>query len=398
MFNRFVMLILIILSRGLLLTKLDFQKSNIIISIICILFLTWKSKYFRKNTHAFRFDVMLFVFLVIAQMFISRFRYGQSVSCCIKAGIYYFAILFYYIITYKDKERRTIEYIKNCFIYISFLLSVVLIIQYFVYDRMRITFIGVDLSRAFRMDGVRITDGMYFISLGIIFTLSKILNYRKEFTIRRFVFYIMSLGLDLFYIVFVSKTRAILIVIGTVMAGMMLFSGNSVKKKLIIILVSTVGIIIFANSNILKKYMEIGQTDTYSTSIRLEAIQYYVNQIEDNKLFGTGLIYEKDNHDKLSYILHGPETKYFKSDVGIFAIYNTFGMLGLLWYILIIIKFIRILFRKYKMKIVCNNVDSIGLFIYFIATTPTLNMVSPDLITYMAIIMACIEQDSEITN
>ena len=178
----------------------------------------------------------------------------------------------------------------------------------------------------------------------------------------------------------------------------MLFSGDNIKKKLIIILVSTIAIIIFANSNILKKYIEIGKTETYSTSIRFEAIQYYINQTKDNKFFGTGLIYEKDNHDTLSYILHGPETKYFKSDVGIFGLYNTFGILGIAWYILITFKFIRILFRKYKMKIVCNNVESIGLFIYFIATTTTLNIVSPDLITYMPIIMACIEQDSEVTN
>lgn len=398
MFNKFIVIILFILSRGLLLTTLEYQKSNIIISIICIIFLICKSKYIRKNTSTFRFDVIIFIFLIIAEMFISKFRYGQSISCSIKAGIYYFAILFYYIITYKEEERKTLEFIKKCFIFMSFLLSIILIVQYFVYDIYRITFIGVDLSRAFRMDGVRITDGMYFISLGIIFTLAKILNYKKEYSVRGLVYYITFLAFDLFYIVFVSKTRGILVVICLVIAAMMLCSGNNLKKKLLILLVCSIAIPLFLNSNILKRYMELGQTDTYSTEIRFEAINYYINQISDKKFLGVGLVYEKDNHDTLSYILHGPDTKYFKSDVGIFGLYNTFGMLGIIWYILITFKFIKILFRKYKMKITCNNVDSIGLFIYFITTTPTLNIVSPDLITYMPIIMACIDQDSEVTN
>ncbi|MBE6048875.1 MAG: hypothetical protein E7213_10860 [Clostridium sp.] len=396
MFNKFIIIIMFLLSRGFLLTTIDYQKSNIIIGIICGVFLIFKSKYIRKNTSTFRFDVLIFIFLIIAEIFMSKFRYGQSLSCSIKAGIYYFSILFYYVITYKEQERKTLEFMKKCFIYMSFILSIILILQYYIYDRMRITFIGVDLSRAFRMDGVRITDGMYFISIGIICTLAKILTYKREFSARKFIEYVVFLSFDLFYIVFVSKTRSILVVICLVIVIMMLCSGNDVKKKLLIILVSSIAIPLFLNSSIVKKYIDLGETDTYSTEVRIEAMNYYIDQVSENKLLGVGLIYEKDNHDILSYILHGPETKYFKSDVGIVALYNTFGLFGLGWYILIILKFIRILRRKVNNGVLVNNVDSIGLFSYFIATTPTLNMVSPDLIIYMAIIMAFIDQDSEV--
>lgn len=394
MLNKFIVLILLILSRGLLLTSLDYQKSNIIIALICIVFLFFKSEFFRKNTYTFRFDIVIFISLVIAEIFISNFVYAQGIVACIKAGIYYFAILLYYVITYKDKERNTIRYTKKWCIYLSIVISLILIAQYFIYNKFMITFIGLDLSRAYRMGGVRIGEGSYFISVGIILTLSKILNKNARYTFKEFVFYVTALGLELFYIIFVAKTRSVLMIVGISMLFMVFLCSGGIKMKLQVLALSIISVFVLLNSSVFKDYVSLSETESYSTQIRLEALDFYLDQVKDHRILGTGLIYEKDNHDALSYLLHGEEGRYFKSDIGIVGMYNTFGVCGIAWYTYIILRFWRNLHKKRRERVLSNNLESIGLFVYFIGTTPTLILLSPDLIGYIALIMAFIEDNN----
>lgn len=395
MLKKFSIIILLILSRGLLLTHLDYQKSNIIIAAICIVFLFFKSEYLRKNGGVFRFEILVFIILIIVEMCFSRIKYHQSVNYCIKAGFYYFAILLYYIITYKDKCNENIKYIKKWIINFSFVLSIILIVQYFIYNKFRITFIGIDLSRAYRMGGVRIGEGAYFISIGIILTLSTILNRNKNYSNKQFIYYVISFCLELFYIIFVSKTRAFLLVLGISMAMIIFSCSGNLKMKMQVSVISLISVVVILNSNVFKNYMDLSESESYSTNIRLEAINYYIDQVKENKILGTGLIYEKDNHDSLSYILHGEEGQYFKSDVGIIGMYNTFGICGLFWYIYIVLKFIKIIYKKKKRRVLSNNLESVGLLTYTIGTSPTLILLSPDLIVYIVLVMVFIENDNE---
>lgn len=391
-FNKFIFIIILIMSRFLFLIPIDYTQTNMLIATLSILFIIFNSKCLIENKGKFMLHIMFFIFLIVSETIISSLRHNQDLFSVFKTSYAYYAIFLYYIITYYGNEER-IEFIKQCFIKLSLIMSIILIAQYFVFNATRQTFICLDLSRAYRMGGVRIGEGSYFITMGMILSLAKLI--KGENNNRQKIFLIISLILEVFYIIFVAKTRAFLLVWLMIIVFMIMFGTKMSRSKIKLLFIGTLVLLVVINLPIMDKYKDLKVTEDYSTNARIGAINYYIEENKTKPIFGMGIVYEKNNNDKLSYLLHGNNGIFFRCDVGIFGLYSEFGMLGVIWYLMLIYTLIKLLFLQMYRSNYNSLAEKIGICSYMIFTSATLILVSQDFISYIPFILMLNEKQGE---
>lgn len=191
--------------------------------------------------------------------------------------------------------------------------------------------------------------------------------------------------------VFVSKGRIVLIgiLLSSVFIVLYKFKKNAISFLIVFILVLAF-LWMLPSTGIGKMYFSsFGQVETDTASIRLREYEYYWRQICSNPIWGNGFI--RDNGDSAAVILRGPTAQYSRTDVGLIGVWNTIGLVGVLWFLLMHMRFIYILLKRWFYLSSFDKSILVSLFVFSIVLMPTMAMFSPFSITTFIIIFAIFE-------
>lgn len=358
-----------------------------ILSLLSILFVLLNQKIILYSKSKFNLTIFLLVLLTMIETILSKINYNQSMKEIIGTSLYYYIILYFFILDYY-KNDNTKLYIKKVFVYISIVVSILLISQMILYQTFHIKFLSIDFENRIRFGEVRLEVASYLVCIGIIISLSEILqnNIKRS--------NILSLIVGTIYIIYVSKTRGYLIALTICILSMIYFyKSGFISKIYTTVIVILVGAIII-NLPIISKYNDLKENDYGSSITRQNAINFYVNQIRNKPLFGMGIINTVNKNDENYSIVRGPYGKFYRDDVGIIGFTNEFGILGLILFLNIMVISFNIIKINFKDKSIYDNIEKVGLFTFLIITTPTLIAMNAERIVYLPFILFMIENNS----
>ncbi|WP_242954150.1 hypothetical protein [Clostridium puniceum] len=123
---------------------------------------------------------------------------------------------------------------------------------------------------------------------------------------------------------------------------------------------------------------------------RTEALNYYIEKIINNPIIPIGLLNEANNLERF-YIIHGKQGYLYESDVGIVGLAVTLGVVGLVWFILLIIKLFRIIIYVYRKKKLNEYIELVGIITFVIINVITLIITDIERIICLPVILAIFE-------
>ncbi|WP_243346209.1 hypothetical protein [Parabacteroides sp. FAFU027] len=316
--------------------------------------------------------IILFLMLyVLLEILISSILYSTSIHVMFAFSLGFATCLAYFLFNNVEHERLTRRLCWFSTITITILTSLYLIFIFTGAEPL-IKFSEIPL----RMGVQRIYVGAYLFPYCFILALSKIIRY-SNLKQRIPPLYIITLALTLFDLFFFIMTRAYLVILLFVAFVMILvFLKWKPKIYLFITIAFFILIIGINNIGILKAYIEFSQdADSDTMSIRYAAMNYYFNQTINGN-FITGLGFIKPDSYALRTLLNGPHEEFYREDVGIWGFFNTFGLIGLLWFISYILRATQIVMIKFKAKTIYNNPEFFGILLFFIlAQFSTINII-----------------------
>ncbi|CAJ1609388.1 hypothetical protein GNF54_09030 [Clostridium perfringens] len=349
----------------------EYQK---ILIVSLILFLIIIMHYSGKTyKYKFKKGICFFIFIYFVEVIVSCIRYNQSIFDTILNSNYYLIILLYFPLLYFLRTSNNIKFLKNLFIYSTLILVILFIMQVYIFD---FKFLNINFDK-FRFGTLRILESSNIIVIGTIFSFfnfiqkgnSKVLNF-------------ITFLLGFFEIIFIQKSRMLIIILSSIFSLCLLYQNRKKKLKMIImILVTILFACMFINSKIGVEYLNSFDSEKVSVDVRKEAIHFYLDQTKDNFILGTGFINVKnDNYDNYNefkrQLLNGYENRYYKSDVGIVGLYNTWGISGVLLYIIFIIYSIKLILKYLSKKI--SNIDFSIVSIFLLIIFSTFNSIYTD--------------------
>lgn len=255
-------------------------------------------------------------------------------------------------------NRNNVEYVKKVFINFGIIELILYITQYFLISKK--IFLYMRVSE--RFGEIRLPfDSILLVILPFII-LNEIIN--KNNIKRNYII----LALNLFFIIFVSKTRMIIAGISIAMA-IILFFYNKGSKKVLTIILMIFGIMIGVNTEIGKTYLnsiskEYRLKDS-NTLIREEAQKFYISETSKSPILGRGFVNITFNN---AVIISKYNKGYYFNDNGLIGFYYLYGIIGVLWIMalfLIILKKSYFLYKK-------NNYSYLGYSLYTVITSYTL--------------------------
>ena len=302
-----------------------FNIDDFSLMLYILLFITVYIKYFRfkRKKYRYKFIVIFPIILAITSSYMGLKVYNQPfILGFIPQRFFILTYLLYFPIKKMiDCNKKNIDYIKNVLIYIGTIELVLFIAQYFLIDK--VVYLFVRISSRFGETRLPIESFLLLILPFIL--INEIFNKRN---IKRNYF---LLGLNLFYIVFVIKTR--MVILGIVCTlSLLIFVYKKGSNKILVILLLIVFAIIGVNTDIGKSYLrsvskEYRHNDVNSL-VRKEAQTFYIIETSKSPLLGRGFVNTKwSNATKISMYDKG----YYFNDNGIIGFYYLYGLSGVLW-------------------------------------------------------------------
>lgn len=387
---KFILVFLLLSCNMMFLLPISIWNTLRILSLLVVSINFINPNIFLKSKGKFNVHIALFIVLCLVEIIISKVAYNQEMLDIVVTVLYCFSIVIYFIINYFWKVEM-LDYLKKIFIYISLVLSIILIAQMILYENFSLKFLNINFENRLRFGEVRIEVGAYLICIGSIIAFSEIISNKCK----NKKIYIITFCLDLIYIVYVSKTRGYLVALLIPTMSMLFISMRGITRKFKFTIIIIFTSILFMNLPIMEKYKALEKNDEGSTWVRKKAIEFYIEQIKEKPLFGMGIINVTDSNDDNYSLIRGPYNKFYREDIGIIGFTNGFGIIGLALYISIIYRVFKIIIYNFKSKIIYDNLYKFGLFVFLCITTPTLICLDPERIYYLAFILILIEKTTE---
>lgn len=328
-----IALILIVNSRYLYMISLkNNMHINIIIGLIFILLIL---TIHTQTKYIFISEIIIFFLIVMYTSFLSIFFLGQPIRHIIDANrsmLYYFL---YFPMVYILKKGINRNKVKNLIKILGLLFTVMIGIQFFLYPNF-VFMKGVNF--AYRLDGYRFFGGFpivitsFFLFADDFFYIN---NWKKN------IFSVVSLGMEYYYILAITKTRNIFLAITIALIMLLILQKKyrGYKKFVLIIGVLVIGYMLF--KDYLWNLIELSINDTTGTGEdRMIYINYVLSNIKKSFYMGFGLT--SPQFQAVTYHIH--------DDIGIFGYYFEFGVIGVIWAIYMIGKFMIMTFKIYIIK------------------------------------------------
>lgn len=356
----------------------------VIVSLVTILF-TDLRPITKLKTNKFKLAILFFLIYYLLELVYSAIKNGQGILNAFVASNFYLMILTFFIFSYYIQEYG-IRKFNNWVLVISLLNIIVCWLQFFLGSHgIFITKISTD---SIRFGTIRISDMSETVTcLGILIASSRFAFIRGK---NRWKYFLMML-LGIIGNLIVSKGRITIIALIVSMTVIFLIERRGkLLQILFFLLLSLVCIAGFFNTPIGRLYYSsLDSVETDTASIRQREYSYYNLQTKSstsNFLFGVGFI--RDNGDGMSVYMKGPTHDYSRSDIGINGIANAIGLIGAIWYIILLFRCGIYIYMSRKNVSKCTYSIIVSFFIFQLIYIPTMATLNPFSITSFTILLS----------
>lgn len=321
--------------------------------------------------------LFLFCFfaLFFVQVIFSSIRYSQSIFDSLFAEKYYFILLLYYILSKVFISNRDYTTVIDMLVIVGCISAVLYNLQVLVLHDMGIEFMIIEYGK--RLDGVRVVNGTNTIEFASFLAAGMLLNKTEKSNGKRLL-YIFTLVSTFIYVVFVAKTRMMLLIFALTLGFLVIFrsvasSRTVLAKRFGAFLAISVLFCYLYNTNYVRKLVSDFNVTSVSVGLRMQEIMMYTNQLLQDPisfLIGTGMIHDTNHAYYLSVL--GPNGIGGRTDVGLIGFIHQFGLMGLILYIWFLVIMIRTISSLRAKEIPC--LELVAFTVVFILGSGTLCM------------------------
>lgn len=364
---------------------IDIQRYNIFILIILIgIGIIIGNKLIIKEKFYFLKSIIALIIIYSFQFILSKFRYEQSIIQVISCSMHFYLLFAYFVYKTMIKSVNDVIVVEKIIVKFSAILSTLFILQFLIYSKYGV-FLKVPIG--IRNGTLRITAFSIFTNIGLIISLFNILKKSqqcKKINIYNFI-------VSLIYLVVIQKTRSILmIMIVSIFIGIIFFlrKRNTAKMMIFLSIVISVMTIYLVSESADKFYNSIGMD--YGVMARNGAIEYYINGVKEKPLLGIGFINYGERED-LDIMLTGEQGIYYRDDVGIIGLLHTLGIIGIIWYVLLLYKIGKMLFNLADKRNIDSSIEFITIYSYILFSSFNVIILDPQRIAILPVVLAMIE-------
>lgn len=341
----------------------------------------------------FNKEIVFFLLYYVFELIYSAIKNKQGIVNAFTASNFYLMIISFYIYSYYIKKNGLRRF-DDIVITIATINIVVCWLQYFLAFH-GIVFTKMQLSGT-RFDSVRIQDmGETITCLGIILAANRWIFHSSSKRGK----YIIITFLGILGNLIVSKGRiTIIALISALVIMLMVKHRKNVLSTATILCAVFVVVALFFKTPLGEKYItSFTNSESDTATIRSREYSYYLDQSEEsvsNLIFGVGFI--RDTGDEASNYLRGPAHQYSRTDIGFLGMLNSIGILGCIWYCVLLIKSLVILVSRRK-KISKQLFSFILAFLAFhVVYLPTMATLNPFSITSFVLLLCYVEYSTSV--
>ena len=357
--------------------------------VVTYLFFLVKNTTYVKKKNDFDFFIMYYLGIVCVTFLGSVVVYDQSIVAIVRNYYYYVILLLYFPLKKMNSRENLYDCCLNLIVGVSTVYSIITIYAKVVYmstGKMILSTIMLIVTQ--RNGSLRLQNISGIICIGCVLAFSLMLKSRKK------VIYFICTVLCAIEVIWVSQTRmAELAILVAICVSLYLFSKT--KSKYLLIAIGTILIFAFSTS-ILDFFNSFSVKNAdpisaYSTSIRLEAYDYFFHKIFYNVFFGIGFI----NSDRYAHIKFGPSGKYVLSDLGYIGIVGVFGALGIILVCLLFRIFFKLTKKLLSAGMEKKYPEAIALMVYILFSGWSLSFNDMQRIIYLPICLVILNHIDE---
>lgn len=355
----------------------DYNKTLIaVISVACLLLLLLNKKAKKIYTTEYPYfniiNLALFFFIVLETVF-GVIRYDQSPFDIFAEMRHYYIVLMAFPVCYGLEKCANTQKILDRFLTLIFVYVILILLQAIVYNADSLWFLNGYISeKSFRDGSLRIGLGSLAPFL-LLYSFSCCCDSRRNFR-KRCAALITSVVTAGAY-VYCTQTRALNLALGGALLAILMVARYRASKKAVLLYLLAAGIFFCFYQGIFSDLVYslfFDQSKSSSALGRLYSIKHYLQAFYDNPVFGTGII--RETNLKFAFIKHGSDGLVYSDDVGLIGLIGENGIIGLIFYSLILF---RLLYLTYEMVIKKKiwNTDTYfmtGMSVFLILTSATL--------------------------
>lgn len=360
--------------------------STIFISIVIIIILSFEPILQKKTIGKYRFwivgTILLWIFECVNSA-INYAKYGQSFFDTIAASFGILSIISLLPLCYLQEKIRDKNYLKNLIKNLGFVAALLSIVQVFLYDY-NIIFLDISGSST-RYGSLRFSVAGYMVSISVIITLFDWIKTKRGVDLVKTI-------IEIIFLIYAQKTRTeIIYVILAVYFVSILFLKNKNAKVLLFIL-GILALFMSTASGFTSSFLAELDSDA-GINMRFETINFYMKQFYDHPILGMGFIRSSTNNATLYGLLYGSGRYagyFYRDDVGIIGVINEKGILGIIWYCLVLILILKqvIFLYRFDKK---ENVWMLCIWVYILICSINIIWVNNLRIASLSIIIALIQ-------
>lgn len=337
---------------------------------------------------SFNIPIAIFIFYYFIELIISSIKNGQGIVNAFIASNFYLMVLGYFVFGYYIQSEG-LEKLNNKIIIVSFLNIIICWLQYF-FAKHGILITKMSLDNM-RFGSVRLSDMAETVtSFGILIAFGRFENIKNSKRLKYLLMVIIGVLGNL--IVAKGRVAIIALIMGLVVIEVMNQKRDPLKIMLVLVLV-LVSLGVFFKTSVGQTYGNSFQqnAEANTAGIRQREYAYYntqTNSSVSNLLFGIGFI--RDNGDSMSVYLKGPTYMYSRTDIGFMGIVNALGIIGAIWYLLLLLLCGVYLYGRIRSmpKIDESSIVTIAFWLFQIIYLPTMATLNPFSITSFVLLLS----------
>ncbi len=339
---------------------LEMQPEKLEVFFLIFSYILWAANNFNKRQQIPKSYLLLLytVVLVSSSAIMARVTVGQSIILGILLQTRLLIILAVFpIVSLMNGDLLSYDRLWKLVKKLAILQAFINIIQFLLYPGIQFLTIT---SENLRLGSIRITYGYVLIAIALLMCFSELMKKIEKRNIFYFLVYMCEL-------LFVCKTR--MVIFGVLISMLIVFVlslKNRADWKRALILCICFAIVTPIMSTRLSELFNLAQqeisTNTGNYVARTGEVDFYMSQV-NNPVFGRGYISPKTIGGEVFDTKYG---YYSLTDIGIIALYVIGGVVGIIWFFILIMILIERL-RKSKFNIFC-----LEYLVYSVATCMTL--------------------------
>lgn len=323
-----------------------------------------------------------YFFMVCIVFFGSLLTYRTSTTSFMVQYYYYFIPIAIFFLLKRYESNGIFEYVINAIIIIGTMYAIYSIAAYLLYEMAGSIIMNPNLQLYSRRNGhLRLVRAADFIAISTVLSLIKCFSYG----VRQKIKYYCGALFGMIALFVVTQTRIYQIAILATIIVLLIKRQRKLIDKLCIVVLIVVCAFLMMTS--IQEFVSSFTEYSFSTENRLLAYTYYLSHFFDHFIFGLGLVPSKTHYS----VLHGPTEQYFLSDCGYVAFISIYGVLGVVFLVLMGIYIIKNLIRALQGKPTEIVLMVCGISVYFIVSNWSVGLIDPQRCVMSSMLLACLD-------